>query len=642
MSETWMVVSDKEFELGNEIAKNIVENSTLIEECINAMRIVSKSLAKGKYNFDNSSIFASNSDSLSGNILAQIAYSISDMKQLNKDNGVVLTSDVLAEDMVKMGMLEWLAANTQCKEKDLVEYIFGNTAMPDDIQKMCLKIRWYDPCVGGGVFPMSIVSVYKNFKIEGLPCIYGYDINPLYVEATILRMTLIYGEKYRNIFQSRIKCRDALDTHLAQKSLLDDKGENDEYDITIGNPPYVRSGAISPDTRKRYMKNYSELEGKSTDLYTYFLCHGINVLAENGVLCYVTPAQFQMSNYGKPIRKVISKKTDLCAIADFNELPVFKKISVHTSVYCILKGKHAKTFRRYEYSELPDKNPLRLIYTGGEIFPQDNVSEKGWIFSSSKAVSVLDYLENKGIPLREYCEGVFSGIKSGSKDAFFMKECNITNFSKYDREHCVKMIIPKKITTWKSEWAGDYLALVKKDEILDEDSAIYAHMLNYRDVLENRSDIKGHTTWYGLRHCGYYDKFSAPKIIYPDISTECRFSMDLQGYFIPDGAFFIPGENYYLLGILNSCIGRYYFHQKCARIGNPQKGGRIRFKKICVENFPVIDENRNAALANEIAELAESASHLGNISEEQTKKLDKLVLQMYEVPDLLKNIVQEY
>lgn len=638
MPDNWMVVSKKEMEFANLFLSKFSESSNSIELYIDEMNMLVDEV-QNNYGFRFDNIFAQNNDQISGNVLTQIAYKISEQLQLNDDNGVVLTSNVLAEDMVKVAMIEWLAANSEYEEYELYNFVYGREAMPEKLKEQCESIRWYDPCVGGGVYPLSIASVYKSLGIVEKPQIYGYDVNPLYVETTILRLSLVYGKENAAFYRGNIKCKDALDTFLTQKSIFDETEE--EYDIVIGNPPYVRGGAIPISLRKKYVQNYPELGGKSTDLYTYFMCHGVNAMAEKGVLCYVTPAQFQISNYGKPIRKFLSSKMDLCLIADFNELPVFKDISVHTSVYCMIKERKNTTFKRYEYTELPTINPLEKLFDEGSVFPQENISENGWIFSSDKAMLLLNHLDAKGITLREYSGGVYSGIKSSCKSAFFMRKEDTIGFTEVDWKYCVKMIIPKKISAWKSEWSDDYFALVKKNDVLPDDSKIYKHMLKYENDLKKRTDIDGHKTWYGLRPCAYYDVFKEPKIIYPDISTTCKFSMDLQGYYIPDGAFFIPGEDYYLLGLLNSCVGDYYFHQRCARIGNPQKGGRIRFKKVYVENFPVPHENTNKKVAEEIKEVAHQIYENGDVSEELQKKLDDLAILMYDIPQSLIRLITE-
>lgn len=627
MTDTWQVASEEELLQGELFAEQICSENFSADEICQALRNIPRRT-------DNSKIewkipFAGERVSISNNVIAQTACSISARKGWDKDNGVVLTPNILAEDMVRVSLAEWLARNTRYHKKEMVDFVYlgkGN----GELREICKGIRWYDPCVGGGVYPLSVMTVYKELGILETPVIFGYDINPLYVEATITRMALSAGENHRSEFEKRILCGDALDT-----------GIQDNFDIVIGNPPYVKGSAIEKSTKKKYLSNYPELGGKSTDIYIFFICHGLAVLKESGILTFITPAQFQMSNYGKPVRKMLQEKGELCLIADFNEQPVFKNVSVHTSVYCISKEKRESDFVRYEYKKLPENKPLRLLYKSGFMLPQKNITEAGWIFSSADAVSILDYLDEIGTPLKDCTEGVFSGIKCGCKKAFFMKVQDTYGFDRYDWNYCVKMILPREMKAWKSEWTEDYLVLIKQDEVLDEKSSIYKRMLSHKNALKARTDAAEGKAWYSLRKCGYYDKFEAPKIIYPDISTECRFSMERDGLFIPDGAFFIPGENYYLLGVLNSCVGRYYFQQRCARIGNPKMGGRIRFKKVYVENFPLAPAESDKKTADMIAAIARKAYTESDITEDEKARLDRLVMEMYRLPGEMRKVIQE-
>lgn len=640
---TWPVISSVENEIAEKITTKLLDKRLSIDECIDVIMNIEQYIQWDKVDLRKS--FSEGDECISNNIVSQIAYSLSEKMLLNGGNGVVLTSNILAEDMVKMGIIEWLTSNTHLSRKNVADYIYGMGSIPPEdkqfIKEHIAALTWYDPCVGGGVFPMAIIEVYRELGVVSVPHIFGNDLNPIYVAATKKRIELSSGMKESLNLDEHFLCRDALDCNLSQYDLFSWNKLERQYDVVIGNPPYVKAGKIERKAKQKYESNYPEIENKGADLYTYFISHGLNALRDNGILTFVTPAQFQMSNYGKSIRRVIEQKGDICTVADFNELPVFKNIGVHTTVYSIVKAKRGQGFVRYEYDALPEKTPFERLYSQGTVFPQKNASEKGWFFSSTNAYKVLEYLESLGMPLIEYSENVLSGIKSGCKAAFFVKGKDISEFDESDLGKCRRMLLPKKIKRWNSVWEDDFMVVVKKDELLDETSKLYAHMEKHKEELCARTDIAGHKTWYGLRPCGYYDKFDVPKIIYPDIASECRFSMDKESIYIPDGAFFIPGENYYLLGILNSCIGRYYFKQKCARIGNPMKGGRIRFKKVYIENFPVVSEKENVEVANEIQHLALSAVEAGFLTEDQERQLDEYVMQMYRIPDEMRLSIME-
>lgn len=645
MNGTWLVISDAEKEFANTIIQEYFADCSDMESSVEAFKKNRIAIIEKIENRGNS--FAKKNSDISTNSIAQIAYSLSEQIGFNGANGVVLTSNILAEDMVRMSLMEWICINSQYSRDDIYNLIYGNERwMLSDITLVhkIVNLRWYDPCVGGGVYPLSIIKVLIILGISIQPFIYGTDVNPLYVEATKIRVAMsMLGdfEKNYNYVDSYFAVGDALDTFLPQSNIFSYEKEAVEYDIVVGNPPYVSAGKINPDAKKKYSKNYPEIKTKMADLYTYFIAHGLNTLASKGVLTYVSPAQFQMSNYGKSIREVIQNNAGLLAIADFNELPVFKNIGAHISVYSLAKNYKPKDFIRYEYDELDEEYPLRRLYKNGVSITQKNVGADGWNFSSGDVCDILAFLSEHGQKLRDYSKGVYSGIKSGCKKAFWLKESELTGFSDYDLSHIRKMYIPKNIRRWHGEWHGEFFAIIKKDERLEEDSELFRHMLSYKEDLESRSDVQNHSTWYGLRECNYYDYLFAPKILYPDIATECRFMMDKDGMSIPDGAFFLPEENYYLLGILNSCIGRYYFKEKCARIGNPQKGGRIRFKKVYVEEFPVVSEKNNIDLANEISEIARKGTKEGGLDKSDEQRLDELALQLYQVPRKYWGIMQE-
>jgi hypothetical protein len=114
--------------------------------------------------------------------------------------------------------------------------------------------------------------------------------------------------------------------------------------------------------------------------------------------------------------------------------------------------------------------------------------------------------------------------------------------------------------------------------------AIFEHLKQYQPRLQKRWD-KGNF-WWELRACDYYDRFEQPKIIYPDIATTCRFALDRDGYFGANTTYFIPSDDLYLLGILNSKLGQFYFSEICSGL---EGGGTtyLRFFGQHLEIFPV-------------------------------------------------------
>lgn len=81
----------------------------------------------------------------------------------------------------------------------------------------------------------------------------------------------------------------------------------------------------------------------------------------------------------------------------------------------------------------------------------------------------------------------------------------------------------------------------------------------------------------------FWEEFEASKIIFPDIASRNQFTIDENGLYLDMTAFFIPGNDKYLLGVLNSKAVLYFFDT----ISSSIRGGFLRWKKQYVELIPI-------------------------------------------------------
>ena len=172
-------------------------------------------------------------------------------------------------------------------------------------------------------------------------------------------------------------------------------------------------------------------------------------------------------------------------------------------------------------------------------------------------------------------------------------------------------IAGRDVRRYAIDFKGRYLVWSYVGVPIERYRAILRHLKQHQRKLQKRCD-KGNF-WWELRGCQYYEKLDQPKIIYPDIATECRFALDRDGYFGSNTTYFIPGEDLYLLGILNSRLARFYFSQVCA--GLESRGTTyLRFFGQYIENFPVravaFSDPVDKARHDRMAELVERMLHL--------------------------------
>jgi hypothetical protein len=132
--------------------------------------------------------------------------------------------------------------------------------------------------------------------------------------------------------------------------------------------------------------------------------------------------------------------------------------------------------------------------------------------------------------------------------------------------------------------------------------AVLAHLKQFQAKAEKRWDKGNH--WWELRTCDYYDAFDHPKIVYPIISKEPHFAMDLDGYYGNDKTFFIASGDWYLLGVLNSAPVRVWVAENLS----PLRGGYYEFRAAYMETLPIPDAP--TAEREAVAKLTQEAQRL--------------------------------
>lgn len=257
---------------------------------------------------------------------------IDDKPEVKKAGGVYYTPQYIVDYIVK---------------HTVGELIEGKT--PNQIS----KIRIIDPACGSGSFliraynyllkyhleyysnlkrpPKNVIYTYKGNtyltinekKRILLNNIYGVDIDPLAVEVTKLSLLLkvledqnkdqleqqrtLIPERTLPNLKNNIKCGNSListDVYEKEYKTINEPNmahpfdyakefpNNGEFDIIIGNPPYVRQESIKD--MKPYLKTKYELYEGQADKYVYFFEKSLKLLKNDGYLGYITCNEFKL------------------------------------------------------------------------------------------------------------------------------------------------------------------------------------------------------------------------------------------------------------------------------------------------------------------------------------------------------------
>lgn len=415
------------------------------------------------------------------------------------------------------------------------------------------------------------------------------------------------------------------------------EGEGGKFDLVVGNPPYVRqeslksemvqdsSGRQSP--LKEVLKTQYECFTGTADLYVYFFEKSIELLRVGGVLSFITSNKYFRAAYGEKLRAYLLYATAPQVILDFSDTNIFTAVAYP----CIIvtekvrdvdilpdpkKFEHQNTFEQlvpHAEREFPvmvwQAGPSKIEFP--EVFEDDHIKlsqqdlkPTGWRLEGSDGLRLLDKIRSGGIPLTEYCKGKFYyGIKTGYNDAFVVSKI-IRDSLIEEHKSSEKLLKPflrgRDVKRWRCEFAEQYLITIESSENVKHPwsgmpeaeaeatfkkmyPAIHARFNDpaHRDKLINRFD-QGMYFWE-LRSCAYWDAFSQPKIVYPDIYEHQTFSVDNEGYFFGNTCYFIPTKESWFLSFLNSPLIEWFY----GSISNRIRGGYLRAFSQSVGQIPI-------------------------------------------------------
>ncbi len=394
-------------------------------------------------------------------------------------------------------------------------------------------------------------------------------------------------------------------------------GLSSRFDLVIGNPPYVRQEAIK-DQKPALQRFYSGSKDSpgayagTADLLVYFIQRGIELLNPGGAFAYITSNKWYRAKYGQNLRAWMNRHADIKRIVDFGDAEVFDAIGYPTILVATRRQTPASapgdhdSLRVLNWPQDLTREDIpgfpRLVDEIGFDMPQKALSIDGWQLAPQARRGLLERIRAAGMPLGQYVEGRFYyGIKTGFNDAF------VIDGPTRDRliaEHAssAEIIKPflrgRDIKRWRVEPQDLWLIRIESSEnkthpwtgLPDAEAetvfakalpSIHAFMITHRKELRKRHD-QGKYFWE-LRSCAYWRAFHETKIIYPDIYEHQSFSWDTSGSYGSNTCYFIPTEQRWLTGFLNSNLVEWFYGQ----ISNQIRGGYLRAFSEYIQRIPI-------------------------------------------------------
>jgi type IIS restriction endonuclease len=361
-------------------------------------------------------------------------------------------------------------------------------------------------------------------------------------------------------------------------------GVNNEFDIVIGNPPYIQLQNNGGELAKLYEGcGYSTFDRKG-DIYCLFYERGWQLLKTGGLLCYITSNKWMRAGYGEKTRDFLANNTNPILLIDFAGVKIFESATVDTNILLFSKSSNQhKTVCAVTNKQNKDsvKNLSDFVQQQNSVC--DFGSSDSWVVLSPIEQSIKKKIEAVGTPLRDWNINIYRGVLTGCNEAFIIntgkRDEILANCQTDDeRTRTAELIRPilrgRDIKRYGYEWAELSLIAIfpSRHYNIDEYPAIKQYLLSFgierleqtgKTHLVNGEKVKARkrtsNKWFETKDSiSYWEDFSKPKIIWKRIGSILRFSYDSKGCLGLDNTCFATGQHIeYLCCVLNSLMGHY-------------------------------------------------------------------------------------
>ena len=342
--------------------------------------------------------------------------------------------------------------------------------------------------------------------------------------------------------------------------------EQGGFDVVIGNPPYIRIQALkewAPNEVEFYKKKYVAASKGNYDIYVVFVEKGLRLLNPRGRLGFILPHKFFNSQYGQPLRGIISSGKYLSKVVHFGDQQVFDGATTYTCLmFLVKKGNSEVSFEQVTNLirwQAGEEGIIGITNT-----PEDNGSE--WNINVGSGSDLFDKLNSMPSKLGNIVERIFQGPITSADTVYLFKTFrnlieNITevysqelgewlpietlllkpvirsgSIKRYCAETNAKVLFPYTIE-------GKLARLFSPKEISTQFPLAWDYLHKNKKLLENREKGKfKDNQWYRFGRTQNLGLWEQPKIMIPYMVMELS-------------AYFDQHDNYYFINVTTGGYG---------------------------------------------------------------------------------------
>jgi SAM-dependent methyltransferase len=407
-------------------------------------------------------------------------------------------------------------------------------------------IRLLEPSCGDGAFLQRIVKrLSYSLRAHGLTlnnarnAIRAYDLQGRNVDAARECVAeLLVADGWNNV--------DDIVAHWIRHADYLLAADSADFDLVVGNPPYIRAQEIPEERRNTYIRLWDTMT-MGTDIFVGFIEKGLRSLKPEGRLCFIVADRWQHNSYGRKLRKLISEHYAVDAMFEMHGVDAFAApVSAYPAITLIRRGEQGRVLYAKAQAELDARGGERLKRWSEQVEPaaeEDEMfsacvlpdwfrTEEIWPSGSPEVLAFLEDMTERFLPLEDAATGtkVGIGIATGADDVFITDDANSV-----EPERLIPLLMSADITTGSVVWKGNYLVNPWGEKGRLVDLSLYpklsAYFQKHASLLKKRHvAMKRPDRWYATIdkvHAGLRER---PKLVLQDMSSTISPVLDTQHY----------------------------------------------------------------------------------------------------------------
>jgi hypothetical protein len=334
-----------------------------------------------------------------------------------------------------------------------------------------------------------------------------------------------------------------------------------------------------------------------------FIERGLALLKKTGQLGMIVPSKFFTTDYGFPLRKLVSEGRLLRRVIDFGHEQVFANATTYTCLLFLKKEGAASI----EYVDTKPSGISRLTDTFRAV-PSDAISERSWTFADAREQAITKKLLASGVALRDLVTGISRGSSTGADDVFILRRSGSDLLDSAGHSVTIEPALLRTpiyasdfgryrfspagqdAVVFPYEHRDGAYELVSESRLRQEYPAAFSYLSSKRKQLMERKQFR---EWYGFSAARSLAVHGSADILIPLLANKglfCRFDKSADTYcLMASGGFSVtlrdnvPVAPEYVLALLNS--SPLFWHLRA--LSNKFRGGWITCTKQYFETLPI-------------------------------------------------------